>query len=148
MGRGKQFHRIQEVLNPLPANDDGSDQYVTAWIDSDDLAWNRDNAQWRLEMLNVACQVLREPGRIQEAKRNVRGEEVVGYCYTGRPQALPGGFGEGPRPLQPWEVVVVFVDMCFRVWDWGIEDCEADDNLQPKDGDGDRYGEVFYPREE
>lgn len=40
------------------------------------------------------------------------------------------------------------MDMGFNLWEWGIEDCEEDDDLQPKDDDGDRYGEVFYPAEE
>ena len=148
MGSKRHALLIPDVLNPLPAKDDGTDKYVRGWLDGHTWDWCVENARWRVEMLRVAYKVLHEPGRITEAKRNVKGVETVGYCYTGRPGLIPSKAGLAMRPLASWEVVVAFLDMEFRLWEWGVEDCDDDDDLMPKDDDGDRYGEIFFPLED
>lgn len=96
---------------------------------------------FKAELMRAAQDVLRKPAAIYVAKRNVREEEVVGYCYVGMPSQIPNGKG-GMMNLPAGRVVAVYVDKALNVWEWGLE-VTGDDPPRPNEPEA-RFGKRLF----
>lgn len=125
---------IEGVLSP-------TGERVTAYLAVSDFNHVAKYIPWKARLLENAQDVLRNPARIFEARRNVGDDEIVGYCYIGRPDRIPDR-PSGTRLLAPDELVAVYVDECFTIWEWGVEP-GGEDPLTPVHPES-RFGERLY----
>lgn len=92
-------------------------------------------------MMVQAKEVLQNPEAIFEAFRQIRGEESLGYCYVGWPERVPNKAGLTSE-LRQDQVLAVYVDSEFNVWEWRVERC-CDDGHTPLQPEG-RFGRKLY----
>jgi hypothetical protein len=124
-------------ISGVPDPRDGCRSRSSAWLCISDFNQVFKFSQFKAALLQAAQEVLRSPEAVFEAHRNVRHQEVVGFCFVGRPREVPDGQG-GTRRLPPGRVVAVYVDKALNVWEWGLER-SGDDPPRPAEPEA-RFG--------
>ncbi len=130
---------IEGVQSPSNSN-----ETVTAYIFVADFQETAKLQPWKAEM-RQAQEVLQNPEVIFEAHRQVRGEESIGFCYIGWPERVPNKAGLAAE-LRQDQVLAVYVDFEFNIWEWRVERCN-DGGYEPLKADC-RFGSEVFNRQE